>query len=152
MEVEQTPQPGRGERDQGSGAPEVLTGLCHVRVPVGDPWRSRDWYATVLDFVPVLDIEVELGLVGVVLRHRCGVVVGLHHDPVRAAALSGFAVVGLAVRDETALSRWAEVLDEQGVPHGPIEEGHLGWYFDVPDPDGIAVRIHAGLPPYAEEG
>ncbi len=149
---DQAPQPSRREADRGSGPPEVLTGLCHVRVPVGDPWRSRDWYANALGFVPVLDVEEERGLVGVVLKHRCGFVVGLHHDPSRAAALSGFAVVGLAVPDEAALARWAEVLDEQGILHGPIEEGHLGWYFDVPDPDGIAVRIHAGLPPYVEEG
>ena len=152
MGNERLSRPDSCEAGQGSGSPPVLAGLCHVRFPVADPWRSRDWYANVLGFVPLLDVEVETGLVGVVLQHRCGLVLGLHHDPVRATALSGFALVGLAVDGRQALTCWTEALDEQGVSHGPVEEGHLGWYFDVPDPDGIAVRIHVGLPPYAEEG
>lgn len=128
-----------------------ITGLHHVRIPVTEPWRSREWYTTVLGFVPVLDLEREQGIVGVVLRHPTGLVVGLHADPVRAVALEGFAVLGLAVADPTQLTRWAERLDHLGVPHGPIAEGHLGPYLELTDPDGIGVRLHSGVAPYAEE-
>jgi hypothetical protein len=37
------------------------------------------------------------------------------------------------------------------VNHGAPEEGHLGTYVDVPDPDGIIVRLHTGSAPDAEE-
>lgn len=127
------------------------TGLHHVRIPVSDAWRSRDWYVTALGFVPVLDLEEENGVVGVVLRHPEGLVVGLHQDPSRAAALAGFAVLGLGVADKGQLEQWAQYLDRLGAAHGPLEEGHLGWYLDVPDPDGIVVRFHSGSAPDAEE-
>lgn len=133
------------------GAAWCVTGLHHVRFPVADPRRSRDWYATVLGFVPVLDYEREPGVTGVVCRHPTGLVIGLHLDPRRARALRGFAVLSLAVEVRADLERWIARLDQLSVPHGPIREGHLGPYLEVPDPDGIVVRLHAGLLPYAEE-
>jgi len=130
--------------------PPIL-GPHHIRLPVSDAWVSRDWYTAILGFVAVLDLEEERGLVGVVLRHAAGLVVGLHQDPPRAMALRGFAVLGLGMADKDQLERWTEHLDRVGVSHGPIQEGHLGWYVDVPDPDGILTRFHTGVVPYAEE-
>jgi hypothetical protein len=112
---------------------------------------SRDWYMTTFGFKPILDLEQEGGLVGIVLRHPQGFVVGLHQDPARAAALSGFAVLGLTVNNRSNLEQWAERLSNLGIPHWPLEEGHLGYYFDVPDPDGILVRLHTGTAPSVED-
>ena len=128
-----------------------ITGLHHVRIPVSDSWASRDWYSTVLGFVPVLDFEEELGPTGVVLRHPIGLVVGLHQDPARAVSLRGFAVLSLAVADRQQLEQWADHLDTRTIPHGSVREGHLGPYIEVPDPDGIIVRFHSGPAPYSEE-
>ena len=46
-----------------------LEGLHGVRIPVTDALVSKDWYMTVLGLEPVLDLEEEQGVVGVVLRH-----------------------------------------------------------------------------------
>jgi catechol 2,3-dioxygenase-like lactoylglutathione lyase family enzyme len=133
------------------GQTDLVIGLHHIRIPVTDAWVSRDWYSSVLGFVPVLDFENADGVVGVVLRHRTGVVIGLHKDAMRARELHGFALLGLAVAGEDELRSWSVRLDRAGVAHGPLEEGHLGWYIELPDPDGIVVRLHAGLAPYAEQ-
>ena len=60
-----------------------IVGLHHVRIPVTDAWVSRNWYMSVLGFNPVLDLQEEHGLIGVVLRHRVGIVLGLHQNPTR---------------------------------------------------------------------
>jgi len=133
--------------------PTPIEGLHGVRIPVTDALVSRDWYVTVLGLVPVLDLEEEQGVVGVVLRHPLGFVVGLHQEPRRAAALRGFAVLGLTVRDRDQLQQWLDTLDRLGHSHGPVETGHIGWYMDIPDPDGILIRFHTGTTtsPDAEE-
>lgn len=128
-----------------------VTGLHHVRLPVSDPWTSKEWYSRVLGFVPVMDVERETSVVGVVLRHTTGLVIGLHEDTARARALRGFAVLSLAVADRVQLGKWGELLSEAGVPHSPVMEGHLGEYLEIPDPDGILVLFHCGAAPYAEE-
>lgn len=128
-----------------------VIGLHHVRIPVSDPWRSREWYSRVMGFIPVLDLERESGVVGVVLRHPTGLVIGLHEEKPRAAALRGFAVLSMAVADPLDLERWCARLDQLGVAHGSVCEGHLGPYLEVPDPDGILMRFHSGVAPYAEE-
>jgi catechol 2,3-dioxygenase-like lactoylglutathione lyase family enzyme len=129
----------------------MIVGLHHVRLPVSDAWRSRDWYMEVFGFLPVMDVTEEDGLVGVILRHPQGMIVGLHQDAARASALRDFAILGLAVSGHGQLERWATRCDELGVEHGPLTEGHLGWYMDIPDPDGILVRVHSGEIPYSEE-
>ncbi|MGP8059759.1 MAG: VOC family protein [Acidimicrobiales bacterium] len=130
-----------------------LEGLHGVRIPVTDALVSKDWYMTVLGLEPVLDLEEEQGVVGVVLRHPTGFVIGLHQEPHRAGALRGFAVIGLTVTDRVQLERWRDELQRLGRAHGPLEAGHLGWFMDVPDPDGVVVRFHTGRPtsPDAEE-
>ncbi len=106
---------------------------------------------TTLGCVPVLDEEDENGVVGVVLRHSEGFVIGLHRDPQRAASLRGFAIVGLSVDGHTQLRQLCNRLDKAGTAHSGPTEGHIGWYVDVPDPDGILIRFHTGTAPDAEE-
>jgi catechol 2,3-dioxygenase-like lactoylglutathione lyase family enzyme len=139
------------DSEPGPGARSSILGLHHVRIPVSDPWVSRDWYGDILGFKAVLDLEEEERLVGVVLRHPQGIVIGLHRDPQRSAILKDFALLGLTVLDREHLAQWACQLDRLKVSHRPIEEGHLGWYLDIIDPDGILVRLHTGIAPDAEE-
>ena len=143
------------DRD-GTPSPEkpfsgLILGIHDLRMPVTDPWVSRDWYMAVLAFEPMLDLEEAAGLVGVVLRHPSGAVLGLHQDPARAAAMRGFVTCILTVADREALEGAARELDSIGQAHTRISQGHLGWYLDIPDPDGMVVRLHTATTVDAEE-
>jgi catechol 2,3-dioxygenase-like lactoylglutathione lyase family enzyme len=135
--------------DDGSLPP--ILGIHHVRVPVSDVSASRDWYRDVLGFEVMLDYEEEEGLVGVVMRREASMTVGLHLDPERAAALSGFCLLALEVGGQPALYDWVEYLDGQGVAHFGVREGHLGLLVEVPDPDGVLVQLHTAEHPSADE-
>jgi hypothetical protein len=142
---------GKPEQEPDEPFSHLIDGLHDVRLPVSDPWVSRAWYMSVLAFEPMLDLQEEAGLVGVVLRHASGLVVGLHQDRVRAAGISGFVVLTLSVADRAALHACATRLDEMGQTHSDIEQGHVGWYLDVADPDGIVIRLHTATTVDAEE-
>lgn len=38
---------------------------------------------------------------------------------------------------------WADHLDQVGVNHSEVTEGTLGWALDIPDPDGIIIRLYS---------
>jgi len=128
-----------------------LLGLHHVRVPVTGVETSREWYRDVLGLVPVLDYEEEEGLVGAVLNHTSGVTLALHRDATRAGALHGFCPIALVVGPQAALHDWVSHLDALGVSHSGVQQGHLGLFVEVPDPDGILVRLHTAEQPSADE-
>src|SRR5947209_12278405 len=75
-----------------------VSGLHHVKLPVRDVERSRDWYARAFDFGCTLEFREEGRLMGVGLEHPdAGLTLALREDPARAAALAGFDTVCLAV-------------------------------------------------------
>lgn len=129
----------------------LISGLHDVRIPVRDPWASRDWYMTVLGFESVLDLQEARGLAGVVLQHPSGAVLGLHQDARRCRALTGFVLVAMTVPDRAELTTWVDALDRMDQVHSTVQEGHLGWYVDLPDPDGILIRLHTATRFDAEE-
>ena len=49
------------------------------------------------------------------------------------------------------LDQWCARLDTLGVRHSAPAQGHLGWYIEVPDPDGIIVELHTIEQPTADE-
>jgi catechol 2,3-dioxygenase-like lactoylglutathione lyase family enzyme len=130
--------------------PEVV-GLHHIRLPVSDVMRSRDWYFAVFDFEPRLSFEEEDRVVGVVLIHQSGLTLGLHHAPELARSLEGFCSVALSVGDSDDLDHWCTRLDTLGTQHTSPAEGHLGWYVEVPDPDGLIIQLHTIAQPTADE-
>jgi catechol 2,3-dioxygenase-like lactoylglutathione lyase family enzyme len=134
-----------------ASAPPDLVGLHHLRLPVSDVMRSRDWYASVFGFKPRLSLEEEDLVVGVVLSHQSGLTLGLHHAPELARSLHGFCSVALSVRDSDDLNNWCARLDTLDVKHTPPTEGHRGWYVDVPDPDGLVIQLHTTGQPTADE-
>ncbi len=99
--------------------PPTIIGVHHVKVPVGDVLRSRDWYVEVLGFTPLLDFEEEDRLIGVALQHPCGFTIGLHLDPERAGVLCGFPTVALCVGDADDLMDWSVYFDESSWALGP---------------------------------
>ncbi len=103
----------------------ALSGFHHVKLPVGDVVRSRDWYQAVLG----LDVDIEFVedgvLMGVALRDPTGTVtLAARHDPQRAAALAGFDLIAVGVPTRTDLEAWVSRLDALGQPHGGIVTGH----------------------------
>jgi catechol 2,3-dioxygenase-like lactoylglutathione lyase family enzyme len=129
----------------------AVVGLHHVRLPVSDVMRSRDRYTDVFGFEPLLSVEEEDHVVGVVVSHRNGLTLGLHYAPPLAYALDGFSPVGLSVGAVDGLTRWCTRLDALGVSHSAPAEGHLGWYVEVPDPDGLIIELHTTGQPTADE-
>jgi catechol 2,3-dioxygenase-like lactoylglutathione lyase family enzyme len=128
------------QHDWAAGA---VSGLHHVKLPVTDVERSRDWYATAFGFQPDLEFREEGRLCGAALRHPDGdLSLALREDPTRAAALAGFDTVCLAVGTRADLDELLERLDRLGVAHGRPFPGRRGDTVDVPDPDGHLVRVH----------
>jgi catechol 2,3-dioxygenase-like lactoylglutathione lyase family enzyme len=138
------------EADAPVAAP-VVVGLHHVRLPVSAVMRSHDWYIDVFGFEPRLRLEEEDNVVGVVVAHRGGPTLGLHYAPERARALDGFCSIALSVGDVDDLVQWCTRLDGLGVRHSAPAEGHLGWYVEVPDPDGHIIELHTIGEPAADE-
>jgi catechol 2,3-dioxygenase-like lactoylglutathione lyase family enzyme len=67
----------------------VLSGFHHVKMPVADVARSRDWYQRVLGFEQELEFVEDGVLMGLAMRDPGGTArLAARHDPARAAALA----------------------------------------------------------------
>jgi catechol 2,3-dioxygenase-like lactoylglutathione lyase family enzyme len=120
-----------------------VSGLHHVKLPVTDVQRSRQWYMRAFDFTCEVEFRENGQLSGVALRHPVNeICLALRQDPVRAAALAGFDAVCLAVGTRADLDELLTRLDTRGIDHGQPVVGHRGDAVDVPDPDGHLIRIH----------
>lgn len=122
-----------------------MKGFHHVKLPVSDVLRSRDWYRDVLGLEVALEF-VEDGVVrGLALRSPGGgVQLALRHDPDRAAAMAGFDPIALAV-SRSDIEVWRDRLADLGQPHGGVVTGHEGGavLVGLHDPDGIEIRLYA---------
>lgn len=128
------------QHDWSAGAP---SGLHHVKLPVVDVARSRDWYRDALGFRDDLEFREDGVLRGVALSlPDTDVRLALRADPERARALAGFDSICLAVGTRSDLDALLARLDNGGVIHTDPVQGHGGWAADVPDPDGHLVRVH----------
>jgi catechol 2,3-dioxygenase-like lactoylglutathione lyase family enzyme len=113
----------------------VLSGFHHVKLPVSNVTRSRDWYTGVLGFTTDIEFVEDGVLTGIALRH----------DPERAKAMSGFDALALLVPTREEVHAWKARLDDAGVPHGGIITGHRGGavLVGLRDPDAIEIRLYA---------
>jgi catechol 2,3-dioxygenase-like lactoylglutathione lyase family enzyme len=128
------------QHDWAEGVP---SGLHHLKLPVTDVERSREWYRRALGFVDEVEFREDGVLRGVGLRHiEADLRLALREDPERARALAGFDTFCLAVGIRDDLDVLLTRLDELGIPHTDPVPGHRGWAADVPDPDGHVVRVH----------
>jgi catechol 2,3-dioxygenase-like lactoylglutathione lyase family enzyme len=121
----------------------AVVGYHHVKLPVRDVRRSRQWYIDVLEFEPDLEFVENGELRGAALYHPvAGVRLAVRSDPERAAALAGFDVIALAVSTRDDLVAVAERARSAGARPGPIQAGTEGWACDLADPDGLLVRLY----------
>lgn len=125
----------------------TITGFHHVKLPVSDVARSREWYEQVLGLETMIEFEEEGVVRGVALRLPDGGTAGvaLREDAERAKGLSGFDPLALLVPEREQVAQWRARLDELGVPHGGVVTGHHGGQVLVGlrDPDGLEIRLYA---------
>ena len=123
-----------------------LSGFHHVKLPVADLGRSRDWYTSVLGLRVEIEFVEDGVLHGLALADANGRLgLALRLDPVRAAALAGFDPVALQVPERGDVEAWRARLDDLGQPHGGVVTGHRGGsvLVGLHDPDGIEIRLYA---------
>lgn len=121
----------------------TLSGFHHVKLPVSDVARSRDWYGAVMGLQVDLEFVEDGVLMGVAMRASDGTCLAARHDPARAAAMAGFDPVTFAVPTLADLQDWQQRLGELDQAHGGIVCGHQGWaLIGLHDPDGIEVRLY----------
>jgi catechol 2,3-dioxygenase-like lactoylglutathione lyase family enzyme len=124
----------------------AIAGFHHLKLPVADVARSRDWYRDGLGFEVALEFVEDGAVMGLALSHPSGTVqIAVRLEPERAAALSGFDPIALAVPTRADVETWRQRLDDPGQPHGGIITGHKGGsvLVGLHDPDGIEIRLYA---------
>jgi catechol 2,3-dioxygenase-like lactoylglutathione lyase family enzyme len=124
-------------------APE-LAGCHHLKLPVRDLQRSRDWYGRVLGYELAREFIEDGRLMGVTLRHpNGGPVLALRLEPERVAGASGFDYFGIGVAGKAEIDALAAHLDSLGEKHvgvHPAGPGHV--LPGLRDPDGYEVRFY----------
>lgn len=126
-----------------SEAPK-LAGVHHLKLPVRDLERSRDWYETRLGYELAIDFVEEGRTMGLVLRHpNGGPDLGLRLDPARAEAAAGFDFFAIGVPDKETLDALAQRLTDLGENHAGVHFATIGWLLPLlHDPDGHEVRFY----------
>lgn len=128
----------------GSTVIPALAGLHHLKLPVSDLERSREWYERVLGYRRMVEFVEDGRLMGLSLDHPDGgPPLALRLDPDRAAAVAGFDYFSIGVADEETIIAIAARLDAFGIGHGGVHRTTQGWVLPLAhDPDGHEVRFY----------
>ena len=140
----------------------AIIGIHHVKFPVSDLQRSREWYEQVLGLQVLVDFPdadgVVRGLAGLLPDVQPPLAIALRENSSAAVGSKGFDPVSFAIADREAADAWAQHLDALGIEHTPVRQGSLGWVLDMTDPDGTVIRLYSlqehgidrtGVPGYA---
>jgi len=122
----------------------ALAGVHHLKLPVTDLARSRDWYQTRLGYQVVAEFVEQGQLMGYAMTHpNGGPPLGLRLDPDRARAAAGFDYFAIGVPDKDAIGRLANRLTALGEQHAGVHWASIGWILPLlHDPDGHEVRFY----------
>jgi catechol 2,3-dioxygenase-like lactoylglutathione lyase family enzyme len=126
-----------------SDAP-LLAGIHHVKLPVRDLERSRQWYESRLGYRVAVEFVEQGVLMGVSMRHpNGGPEFALRLDPERAEAAAGFDYFAIGVPDKASIEALAERLTRLGEDHAGVHFATIGWILPMlHDPDGHEVRFY----------
>jgi catechol 2,3-dioxygenase-like lactoylglutathione lyase family enzyme len=115
----------------------ALAGIHHLKLPVSDLARSREWYQSRLGYQVEVEFVEQGTLMGYGLAHpNGGPPLGLRLDPGRARAAAGFDYFAIGVPDRAAL-------DDLGEVHAGVHRASMGWILPLlHDPDGHEVRFY----------
>src|SRR5258708_37202391 len=119
-----------------SDAP-ALAGLHHLKLPVTDLARSREWYRSRLGYQVQVEFVEQDQLMGYALSHpNGGPRLGLRLDPGRARAAAGFDYFSIGVPDKEAIDQLATRPAALGEQHaGGHRAGIRGNLAHVPCPE-----------------
>lgn len=122
----------------------ALAGVHHLKLPVRDLGRSRDWYASRLGYEVTLEFVEDGELMGYAMSHpNGGPGFALRLDPARAQASAGFDYFSIGVPDKAAMKALADRLTAQGERHAGVQFATIGWILPmVHDPDGHEIRFY----------
>jgi len=122
----------------------ALAGVHHLKLPVTDLARSRDWYQTRLGYQVVAEFVEQGQLMGYAMTHpNGGPALALRLDPDRARAAAGFDYFAIGVPDKGAIGRLADRLTALGEQHAGVHWASIGWILPLlHDPDGHEVRFY----------
>ena len=126
-----------------SGAP-ALAGVHHLKLPVTDLARSREWYQSRLGYQLQVEFVEQGQLMGCALAHpNGGPTLALRLDPERASAAAGFDYFAIGVPDKEAIDELAARLTALGEAHAGVHWATIGWILPhLHDPDGHEVRFY----------
>jgi catechol 2,3-dioxygenase-like lactoylglutathione lyase family enzyme len=126
-----------------SDAP-VLAGIHHLKLPVTDLARSREWYRSRLGYQVQMEFVEQGQLMGYALSHpNGGPGLGLRLDAGRARAAAGFDYFSIGVPDKNAIDQLAARLTALGEQHAGVHWASIGWILpELHDPDGHEVRFY----------
>ena len=124
--------------------PPALAGVHHLKLPVADLARSREWYRSRLGYELQAEIVEQGQLMGLALAHpNGGPRLALRLDPGRARAAAGFDYFAIGVPDKEAIDQLAARLTAQGEQHAGVHWASIGWILPMlHDPDGHEVRFY----------
>jgi catechol 2,3-dioxygenase-like lactoylglutathione lyase family enzyme len=132
-----------GANVDASDAPS-LAGIHHLKLPVTDLARSREWYQSRLGYQVVMEFVEQGRLMGYALFHpNGGPPLALRLDPERARAAAGFDYFSIGAPDKDAIDRLAGRLTALGDQHAGVHQASMGWILpELHDPDGHEVRFY----------
>ena len=122
----------------------AILGLHHIKVPVSDLPRSREWYERVFDLEPLTEFrDDEDGVVrGVSYRSKGDLALALRENAAAAKGIAGFDPFAIMLRGRADIEAWVQRLDELGVAHSPVIEATIGYILTFDDPDGLQLRFY----------
>jgi catechol 2,3-dioxygenase-like lactoylglutathione lyase family enzyme len=126
-----------------SDAP-VLAGIHHLKLPVTDLARSRDWYQSRLGYQVMAEFVEQGQLMGYAMAHpNGGPPLALRLDPARARAAAGFDYFSIGVPDKDTIGLLADRLTTLGEAHAGVHWASIGWILPLlHDPDGHEIRFY----------
>ena len=122
----------------------ALAGVHHLKLPVSDLQRSRDWYESRLGYELEAEFVEQGRLMGYAFRHpNGGPTMALRLDPERARQAAGFDYFAIGVASRKDIEDLAARLDSLGEQHAGVHEATTGWILPaLHDPDGHEVRFY----------
>lgn len=130
----------------------TLDGIHHVKLPVRDLARSREWYESRLGYRKVLEFVEDGVLRGISMLHpNGGPEVALRLAPEQAAASAAFDHFAIGVPTQQSLDDLAARLAALGEEHAGIRVATIGWILPgLHDPDGHEVRFYTTRVPESD--
>src|SRR5258705_8043594 len=105
-----------------------LAGIHHLKLPVTDLARSREWYQSRLGYQVQIEFVEQGRLMGYALTHpNGGPPFGLRVKPQRALAAAGFDYFAIGVARQKTSAPPASRLNPPGETHARGALGSIGW-------------------------